>query len=160
MEKKYIVRNSKIHGNGVFAKRDIKKGEEVIEYKGKKLTKKESDDIAERTLEMAKSNKNLGQVYIFEINKKYDIDGNVSYNPARFINHSCTPNCETQQDDEDRIWIVAVKEIKKGEEITYNYGYDFENYKEHRCKCSSRNCVGYILDEKHWKKLPNMKRKK
>lgn len=146
------VRNSKIHNKGVFAKKDIKKGTRVIEYVGEKITKAESQRRAERQLESSKNHTVDGGVYIFELNKKHDIDGKVSWNPAQFINHSCNPNCETEI-IRGHIWIVATKDIKKGEEITYNYGYDFENYDEHPCKCGSKNCVGYIVAEDQWKKL-------
>ena len=91
-------------------------------------------------------------VYIFDLNKKYDLDGNVSFNPARYVNHSCNPNAETEQTG-NRIWIQAIKNIDKGEEITYNYGYDFIDHEQHKCKCGSDNCVGHILAKKHWKKL-------
>ncbi len=147
-----IVKNSNIHNKGVFAKKDIKKGTRVIEYVGKKITKKQAEDIAEKQLEKSKNHTIDGGVYVFELNKKYDINGKVSWNPAKFINHSCDPNCETES-DEKHIWIIAIKDIKKGEELSYNYGYDFENYKEHPCKCGSKNCIGYILAKKHWKKL-------
>jgi uncharacterized protein len=153
MKKKHLVKSSKIHGTGVFAKCDIKKGEKIIEYVGKKITKEKSEKIAEKTLELSKSNPHLGGVYIFDLNKKYDLDGNFSYNSARYINHSCNPNAESEQDHKDRIWIKALKDIKKGDEITYNYSYDFLNVESHICKCGSDNCVGYILAKKHWKKL-------
>ena len=153
MIKKYIVKDSGIHGKGVFASRDIKKGEKIIQYLGRKITKKESDIISDKTLEKAKNNKDLGEVYIFDLNKKYDLDGNIPNNPAKYINHSCKPNAETEQDEKDRIWITAMKDIKKGEEIIYNYGYNIHNHHEHLCKCGSENCIGYILDEKHWKKV-------
>ena len=147
------IKKSGIHNKGVFAKKDIKKGTEVIEYTGRKITKRESDKIAEKQIERSKKDKSKGAVYIFELNKKYDIDGNISGNPAKFINHSCDPNAETQIEDKKKIWVVATKDIKKGEEITYNYGYDIDNFEEHLCKCGSKNCVGYILDKKQWKKL-------
>ena len=147
-----IVENSSIHGKGVFASKDIKKGTKIIEYVGEKISKEESDVRATEQEEKSK-NSDEGAVYIFDINDEFDIDGNVEWNTARLINHSCNPNCETEQDEDDRVWIIAMKDIKKGEEITYNYGYEYDNYEEHLCRCGSDNCVGYIVAEKHWKKL-------
>jgi len=144
---KIDVRKSKVHGSGVFAACDIKKGEKVIEYVGRIVTKDEAEDIADEQLEKSNGHKDCGGVYIFELNKKYDIDGNVSWNPARFINHSCDPNCETEGDDE-RIWVIALKAIKKGEELSYDYCYDIDNWDEHPCKCGAKSCVGYIVAEK------------
>ncbi len=147
------VRNSGIHGWGVFAAKDIKKGTKIIEYVGEKITKKESDKRADEQFEKGE-NKRLeeGHVYIFELDDEYDIDGNVKWNTARLINHSCGPNCETE-DNENFIWIEAMKDIKKGEEITYNYGYDLDCYEDHPCKCGSENCIGFILAEEHWSQL-------
>jgi hypothetical protein len=152
-----IVKKSKIHNKGVYAKKDIPKGTKIIEYVGEIITKKEADKRAEKQLEKSKGHSIDGGVYIFELNKRYDIDGKVPWNLAQYINHSCNPNAETE-DQDGHIWIIAAKDIKKGEEITYNYGYDFKDYKDHPCKCGSKNCVGYILAEKHWKKLKKSKK--
>jgi uncharacterized protein len=152
-EKLYNARNSKIHGKGVFAIKDIKKGTKIIEYIGNKIPKSKGDKVAKKQIEISEKNPEEGAVYIFDLNKKYDLDGNVPWNTARLINHSCSPNCETEQDEDDKIWIVSIKNIKKGEELTYNYGYDLDNYLDHPCKCGSDNCVGYILAEKYWKKI-------
>jgi SET domain-containing protein len=155
---KYIeLRNSKIHGIGIFARRNIPKGTKIIEYVGRLISKKESEELAEKQLEFSLSNKQKGAVYIFELNKKFDIDGNVFWNTARFINHSCSPNCETEDDDR-HIWILALRDIKKGEELSYNYGYDLEDYKEHICKCGSKNCLGYIIGDKFRKKFLKLKK--
>lgn len=148
----FEVRDSGIHGRGVFAKKDIPKGVRVIEYVGEKITKKESEKRADEQLKRSNNHKDGGGVYIFELDKKYDIDGDVEWNIARLINHSCNPNCETE-DNDSFIWIISLREIKKGEEITYNYGYDLEDYKNHPCRCGSEKCMGYIAAEKHWKKL-------
>lgn len=147
-----IVRNSKIHGSGVFAKKDIPADTRIIEYVGEKITKKESERRAEIVLHASKNDRTKGAVYIFTLNKRYDIDGNVDYNTARFINHSCSPNCEAHL-IHGHIWIVSLKDIKKGEEIAYNYGYGIDDYEDHPCCCGSRDCVGYILSEEHWPKL-------
>jgi len=154
-----IIRNSKIHKKGVFAKKDIPKDAKVIEYIGEKITKKEAVKRSEKYLEKSKNHTKTGGVYIFELNKRYDIDGNFSWNPARLINHSCNPNCETEMIGQ-HIWFIALRDIKKGEEITCNYGYDLENYEEHPCRCGSVNCVGYIVSEKWRDKLKKKLAKK
>ena len=88
------VRKSKVHGTGVFATEDIKKGKKIIEYIGKKVTKAEGDKISENRIKRYLNSKTTGSVYIFELNSRYDIDGSPLYNKARYINHSCSPNCE------------------------------------------------------------------
>ena len=95
--------------------------------------------------------------YVFELNQRYDIDGGVAYNHARLINHSCNPNCEVEIINNE-IWISAIKNIKKNNELSYNYGYSYDtDYVDHICKCGSSKCVGYILDEDHWPKLKKKK---
>lgn len=147
-----VVRTSKIHARGVFAKKNVPAETRIIEYVGEKITKAESERRADVVLHASKKDKTKGAVYIFTLNKRHDIDGNVSYNTARYINHSCAPNCEAQL-IRGHIWIVALRDIAKGEEITYNYGYDIEDYEDHPCCCGAPNCVGYILEEEHWPKL-------
>ena len=92
-------------------------------------------------------------VFIFELNSRYDIDGYYKYNTARYINHSCNPNCEVEVIN-NRIWILSNKDIRKDEEFSYNYGFSYDSdFKEHPCRCRSLNCVGYILSKEHWKKI-------
>ena len=143
----YIIRNSRVHGRGVFASQDIPKGTKIIEYVGLKVTKKQAEDIAEKQLHKAKGKKKIGHVYLFELNSKYDIDGNVSYNPARFINHSCEPNCYTEN-ILGHIWIISKKHIKKGDELTYDYGYDLDAAKDHPCLCGAPSCPGFIVSSR------------
>ena len=160
MNKLWFKKKSGVHGSGLFAFQNIKKGLKIIEYVGDKVTKKEGDRRADIQLNKAKRNINNGMVYIFELNKRYDIDGSVKYNHARLINHSCSPNCEVVIDNNE-IWILAIKKIKKNAELSYNYGYAYdEDYVDHTCKCGSSKCVGYILDEDHWPKLKKAKKKK
>lgn len=159
--KPYVIKKSTIHGSGVFAARDIKEGERIIEYLGEKITKEESN---RRGLEQEEKSKKTGEgaVYIFELDDEYDIDGNFDYNDARFINHACETNCEAENID-GHIWIVATCDIKKGEEILYNYGYALEHFFEHPCRCGKPNCVGYIVaveDRVKLKKILARKRKK
>jgi len=151
-------RKSSIHGSGLFARTDIKKGTRIIEYVGEKITKKESYKRADQQLKKS-SKSNDGAVYIFEIDDKHDIDGNVDWNPARLINHSCQPNCEAT-DEDGRIWIESIRKIKKGDELSYNYGYDLEHFEDHPCRCGTKNCVGYIVKPDEWKNLKKALKKK
>lgn len=159
--KSYVVKKSSIHGNGVFAARDIKKGERIIEYLGEKISKEESNRRGLLQEEKAKKT-GEGAVYIFELNDEFDIDGNFEYNDARLINHACETNCESENID-DTIWVIATRDIKKGEEILYNYGYALEHFFEHPCKCGKPSCVGYIVaveDRPKLKKILARMRKK
>jgi len=144
------VRDSKIHGRGIFAIKDIPKKTKIVEYKGKKITKKQADKIYEKSVESAEKNNNSITTYLFELNKKYDLDGNIKDNIAKYINHSCNPNCEVVNED-DHIWIYSIKDIKKDEEISFDYGFPLEDYKDHVCKCGSKNCIGYIVKKKYRK---------
>ena len=148
------VKKSPIHGTGVFATKNILKNKKIIQYIGEKVKKKEGDRrSADRIKKHLHSNK-TGSVYIFELNRQYDIDGSPLYNKARYINHSCDPNCEVDIIDGE-IWISSIKKIKKGDELSYDYGYAFDkdDYKDHVCKCSSKFCIGYIISSDHWPKL-------
>ena len=94
--------------------------------------------------------------YIFSVSDETDLDGNVDWNPARLLNHCCSPNAEAECIGE-RIWIVALRDIRAGEEITFNYNYDLVDYKDHPCGCGAPNCVGYIVAEEffeHVKPVP------
>ncbi len=126
---------SLIHGWGLFAARPIPAGTRLIEYVGERISKEESARRCEDNNE-----------YIFSVTETFDLDGNVPWNPARRINHSCAPNCEAELDDE-RIWILSCRELEMGEELTFNYGYDLENYQEHPCQCGAPQCVGFIVAE-------------
>ena len=134
-----IVQKSDIHHLGVYAKRDILKGERIIRYLGKRLTNKQAS--AE------------DDTYHYQINSRYTIDGK---NDARYINHSCDPNAESDI-IKGTIWIVAIRDIKKGEELTYNYGYNVKEALRYPCRCGAKACAGYIADDIHWKKLERMK---
>jgi len=147
----YSIRQSSIHSRGVFAARDVKKGERIIEYIGERITKAESERRASVRMDEAAKDGG-GAVYIFTLNKRYDIDGNVEWNPARLINHSCNPNCEANI-FRGRIWIVARRAIPAGTELSYDYGFDLDSWQEHPCLCQEDNCIGYIVARQHWPKL-------
>jgi SET domain-containing protein len=120
--KKFLVKRSK-SGLGLFANTLIKKGEFVIQYTGKLLTRKEA-------------NKKGGK-YLFEINSRWTIDGSGRENIARYINHSCRPNCEVDIINKE-IKIFAIKDIKTGEELCYDYGKEYFNefIKPFGCRCA------------------------
>ena len=135
----YKIKKSKIDNNGLYANQDIKKGTKIIEYKGKIITSKQS--------EVNPKYDNSKAIYLFNINKKYDLDGDFKFNTARLINHSCDPNCEVLGKGL-KIWIHAMKDIKRGEELTYDYGFSFDkDFRQYPCRCGSKNCAGFIVRE-------------
>ena len=154
------VRKSQVHGTGVFALKDLKKGQKIIEYIGKKVTKSEGDKISENRIKKYLHSKTTGSVYIFELNSRYDIDGSPLFNKARYINHSCNPNCEVDI-IRGKIWIMSIKKISEGEELSYDYGYEFDkdDFKDHVCNCGSKNCIGYIISKDDWPKYKRWKKR-
>ena len=145
------VRGSIIHGRGVYAVKPIPKEEYVIEYVGNRINKKESEKRALAQMEVAEKT-GAAAVYIFNLTKKWDLDGSVEWNPARLINHSCEPNCEAIQEGK-RIYIQALRDIETDEEITFDYGFDVDCYKDHPCLCGSAKCVGYIVGKDYLEEL-------
>ena len=137
--KLYKIKKSNIDNRGLYANADIKDGTKIIEYKGKIVTKKEVEENSKFDNEKA--------IYLFNLNKRYDLDGDFKYNTARLINHSCNPNCEVAGVGL-KVWVYAIRDIKKGEELSYDYGFGYdEYYKDFPCRCGSKNCVGYIVRE-------------
>ncbi len=137
--KLYKIKKSNIDNRGLYASQDIKDGTKIIEYKGKIVTKKRVEEDSKFDNDKA--------IYLFNLNKKYDLDGDFRYNTARLINHSCNPNCEVSGVGL-KVWVYAIRDIKKGEELSYDYGFGYdEYYKDFPCKCGSKNCVGYIVRE-------------
>lgn len=157
----WIEKKSSIHGKGIIASKNIKKNTKIIQYIGEKILKSEGDKRSAERIRKYINNKNEGSVYIFELNKKYDIDGSPLYNKARYINHSCNPNCEVEI-EKNEIWIKSIRHIKKNEELSYDYGYPFdeEDYTDHICKCGSKKCIGYIISSEDWKKYKKFLQKK
>lgn len=148
------VRRSRIHGRGVFATKRIPAETYLIQYIGEKITKDEANRRGWAQLDAAKENGDAA-VYIFTLDSRHDIDGNVPENAARLINHSCDPNCEAYI-VKGEIWIASIRDIEKDEEISFNYGFDLENYEDHPCLCGSGNCIGYIAGTDYW---PELRRK-
>jgi len=154
MTRKIAARKSRIHGNGVFAVQALKKGEHVIEYKGRRRTHAEVDADDAGDVE-------TGHTFLFTLSDDYVIDANYEGNDARWINHSCDPNCEAtieeaEGDDrrKDKVLIEAIRNIKPGEELTYNYGITLAERHTPRlkkiweCRCGSKNCTGTMLQPK------------
>jgi len=135
---------SGVHGHGIFARDFIPQDGRVIEYTGERITKREAERREEARL-ARKAAGGDGCVYVFEVTSRHDIDGDVPWNPARHINHSCEPNCEAQH-GRGRIWIVALRDIAPGEELTYDYGFDYGEAWDHPCRCGSKRCAGYIVN--------------
>lgn len=144
----YQVRSSEIQGRGAFATRDIKSGERIVEYKGERISNAEAD----RRYPTPKPGEHH-HTFLFELDDDTCVDAAVGGNSARYINHSCSPNCETIIED-GKIFIEAAKSIRKGEELTYDYFYILDephspaNKKIYPCRCGSRKCRGTILGKK------------
>jgi len=132
---------SRIAGQGLFAGQEIKQGTKIIRYIGEKITHEES----ERRLA-------AGNVYIFGLDERSALDGSTPKNTARYINHSCDPNCHTEQFGRI-IWIVAIRDIAAGEELTYNYEYEIDDEPAEPCHCGAKHCCGYILGPQYWEHL-------
>jgi SET domain-containing protein len=135
------LKPSPIHGTGGFARADLPAGTRVIEYVGERIDKRESLARCMR-----------GEAFIFDLDEHWDLDGKVDWNPARFVNHSCAPNCEAEPID-GRIWLVTIRPVARGEELTFNYGYDLVDYCDHPCQCGSPACVGYIVAQEFFDHL-------
>ena len=134
---------SGVHGFGLFARDFIPKDARIIEYVGERITKAEAERREVHRLERLAAGED-GCVYVFELNQRYDIDGNVAWNPARRINHSCSPNCETQN-VRGHIWVIALRDLAPDEELNYDYGFDYSEWQDHPCRCGAKDCVGFIV---------------
>jgi uncharacterized protein len=149
------VRNSNVHGRGVFATRRIEKGERIIEYLGERVSHEEADRRYESKEE------NDSHTFLFIVDSKTVIDAGVDGNDARFFNHSCNPNCESVV-EKRRVYIEAIRSIEPGEEMTYDYQIykeegDPENIDEvFACRCGFANCRGTML----WPPEPKKKRRR
>lgn len=138
------VRNSDLHGLGVFATQDIKKGTRIIEYIGDHISHAEAD----RRYESKDDNDN--HTFLFSVDRKLVIDAGVNGNDARYFNHSCDPNCESVIESR-RVFIEAIKDIAAGDEMTYDYQIGRErtdppNIDEiYACKCGAKDCRGTML---------------
>jgi SET domain-containing protein len=130
-------RKSKIQGTGGFAKVDMRLGKRIVEYQGPRISQAEAQALLAQ-----------GNAYLFTLDEEVAIDGWVRWNTARFINHSCEPNCESRI-VRGRVWLYALRAIQAGEELTYDYGYSLEDAEANPCRCGAPSCVGYIVAAEH-----------
>lgn len=136
MNKLLVIKKSSIDRRGGFSTQDIPAKTKIIQYQGKKISLFESLSCNDTT-------------YHYQLDMDYVVVGE---NDARFLNHSCSPNCYSTV-QHGKIWVIAKKDIKKGEELTFNYGYDFEDALKNPCLCDTENCVGYIADSSLFHRL-------
>jgi SET domain-containing protein len=148
------ARHSSIHGTGVYAIAPIKKGTRIIEYLGERISHGEADSRYEL------KGDDDGHTFLFIASNRTVIDAGVNGNDARFINHSCAPNCETVIEN-SRVFIDAIRNIKPGEELGYDYQLTWESTDDpaelalYACRCGAKKCRGTMLDEE-----PSDKKKK
>ncbi|WP_221032002.1 SET domain-containing protein [Actomonas aquatica] len=140
------ARGSVIHGRGVYARGFIAEGEVVMEYTGERIPLGE----AVRREQLRQAREAAGETgdvvcdYLYILDDAWAIDGRGDGNVARLINHHCEPNCASDIWD-DRVWIVASRDIEAGEELSFDYGYTFRDGLGHPCRCGAPSCVGYIV---------------
>lgn len=143
--RRFVVRNSGIHGKGVFAATRIPAGTRLIEYTGEHLSEAQADK------RYAKDDN--PHTFLFSLDHGMVIDATTGGNSSRWINHSCAPNCEAV-DDEDRIYIETLRAIRPGEELCYDYRIELEERhtpelkRFYQCRCGARGCRGTILSIK------------
>jgi SET domain-containing protein len=143
----YVVKQSRIHGNGVFARRKIPAGARIIEYRGERITWAEALRRAEI------KGGPLNHTFYFSLSGGKVIDGGRRGNDARWINHGCEPNCEPLEED-GRVFIYALHDIARGEELRYHYALIFEERhtpavkRAFACHCGAPDCTGSMLASK------------
>jgi len=155
-EDHYKVRHSSIHGNGVFVTRKILAGARIIEYQGKRISEKQSEK------RFGQDPDNPHHTFFFSLESGKLIDGGDEGNDARWINHSCEPNCEAQE-EKGRVFIHALRDIKRGEELNYDYGLVIDEKmtkalkKAYACHCGHPTCRGTMLAVKKKSKAKKKK---
>ena len=147
----HVVRNSPIHGRGVFAARNIPAETCIMEYKGRRIT---DDEASERG---SSDPNNPYHTFFFSLEDGRLIDGGDRGNDARWINHSCEPNCEAREEN-GRVFIYALRDLKRGEELYYDYGlfieerYTAKLKQAYACHCGTASCRGTMLAPKRKKR--------
>jgi hypothetical protein len=152
------VRRSRIHGSGVYAARRIRKGTRIVEYLGERISHATADARYED------KGQDDGHTFLFIVDGRTVIDAGVAGNDARFINHSCDPNCDTVIEG-GRVFIEALRTIQPGEELGYEYGLTWESTDDpeelarYACRCGAASCRGTMLAEEPTDKKPARKKR-
>jgi len=140
------VRRSTLHGTGVFARRDIPRGTRILAYAGRRITPEQADERHPH------NPADPFHTFYFALSSGQVIDGGKRGNDARWINHSCEPNCQAQENaDGRRVAIIALRDIRRGEELFYDYGLVMPGRitarlkQDYRCLCATPNCRGTML---------------
>ena len=153
------ARDSAIHGKGVYAVKPIKKGTRIIEYIGERISHAEADRRYER------KGADDGHTFLFIASTRTVIDATGGGNDARYINHSCNPNCETVI-EQSRVFVECIRNIKPGEELGYDYQLTWDSTDEpedlalYNCRCGAKRCRGTMLDREPMDKKAADKKKK
>jgi SET domain-containing protein len=134
-----IIRSSSIHAAGCYTRRAIKKGVRLCEYDGLRMTKAAADARYEGRF----------VTYLFSCGKDTVIDG---FGMAMFLNHCCDPNCETEQDEEGRVFISTTRAVAAGEELTYEYNLYDSDEESQDCYCGASGCRGTMFSEMELKR--------
>lgn len=152
----HVVQRSTLHGNGVFAARDIPAGTRILSYAGKRITPQEADAIHPVNPD------DPFHTFFFALSSGMVIDGGRRGNDARWINHACAPNCQAEENAKGtKVRIVALRDIAKGEELFYDYGLVLDGRltkslkAQYRCLCGAATCRGTMLAPKPRKKRKN-----
>ncbi|MBF6617178.1 SET domain-containing protein [Pollutimonas thiosulfatoxidans] len=142
----HTVKKSTLHGKGVFAARDIPAGTQILEYRGQRITSEEADEMHPVNPD------DPFHTFFFSLSSGKIINGGKRGNDAKWINHSCGPNCEAQEDDSGkRVYVVALEDIAAGSELFYDYGLIMDGRitkklrEQYRCLCGTANCRGTML---------------
>jgi uncharacterized protein len=140
-----VIRQSRIHSRGCYTTHPIRKGTLIIEYVGDRLTNEQAEDLYDDS----------PHTYLFSLDSgTHVVDG---YGVAAFVNHSCDPNCETDQ-IRGKIWIIALRDIQPGEELTYDYNL-FDGDDDAPCLCGAKRCRGSLYSRTHLRKLERLRAK-
>ncbi len=142
----HVVKPSQLHGNGVFANRDIPAGTRILQYAGKRLTPEQADAL------FPVNPDDPYHTFFFSLSSGKIIDGGQGGNDSRWINHSCAPNCEGHENsDGTRVYIVAMRDIPAGEELLYDYSLVIDDEiteelkQNYRCLCGAPQCRGTMI---------------
>ena len=155
----FEIRESPIQGKGAFAIRRIPKGAKIIEYIGECIDEEESD------VRYPDSDMQRHHTFLFAVDKGKVLDAGPLEWPAKYINHSCEPNCEALEEDDERVFVYALRTIQPGTELTYDYAYEWTDAMTdadaafYRCLCGAKSCRGTILKKRAPTKRPATRRK-